>query len=170
MRRRDESLSQSALPPIIHDPTLSFAHPALVKAFAYWNSRRRDRAMPRRADITPQGMRSFLPHVALVEVKTRPGNGPDYFVRLAGAAIEEVFGKRTGRPLTEDVPPELAVRWRAQFDAVVNSQKPLRATGRIAFENKTWLEAEILCAPLSEDGTQVGMVLLAFAAAVAKPG
>ena len=170
MRRRDEWPLQRGLPPIIHDATLSFVHPALVKAFAYWNSSRRERAMPGRADITPQGMRSFLPHVALVEVKPRPGNGPDYFVRLAGTAIEEVFGKRTGRPLTQDVPPELAVRWRAQFDAAVNSQKPLRATGRIAYENKTWLEAEILCAPLSEDGTSVSMVLLAFAATVRKPG
>src|SRR5260370_37102735 len=97
MRRRDESLSQSALPPITYDPTLSFAHPALVKAFTYWNSSRGERAMPTRADIAPRRMRSFLPHVALIEVKPRPGAEPDYFVRLAGTAIEEVLGKRTGR-------------------------------------------------------------------------
>jgi hypothetical protein len=115
-------------------------------------------------------MRSFLPHVALVEVKPGPGGEPDYFVRLAGTAIEEVLGKRTGRSLTQDLPPALAQRWRAQFDAVLKSRQPLRATGRIAYDNKTWLEAEILYAPLSEDGTDVSMVFLAFAATVPKPG
>jgi hypothetical protein len=45
MRRRDESLLQSALPPIIHDPTLSFAHPALVKDFAWWTASRGEYVM-----------------------------------------------------------------------------------------------------------------------------
>ncbi|HEY2444594.1 MAG TPA: PAS domain-containing protein [Rhizomicrobium sp.] len=171
MRGRNSSpgVSEPALPPVTYDATLSFAHPALVKAFAYWNSRRGERAMPARADIRPQDMRGFLPHVALIEVQPGPGDKRDYFVRLAGTSVEEVLGRRSGRPLTEGLDAALAERWRAQFDVVLASRQPLRATGRVAYDNKSWLEAEILYAPLSEDGATVGMVFIAFAATVPKP-
>jgi hypothetical protein len=171
MRGRNPSpgLSELALPPVAYDATLAFAHPALVKAFAYWNSRRGERAMPARADIRPQDMRGFLSHVGLIEVQPGTGGKPDYFVRLAGTSIEEVLGKRTGRPLTDGLAPALAERWRAQFDMVLQSRQPLRATGRVGYDNKSWLEAEIFYAPLGEHGATVSMVFIAFAATVPKP-
>jgi hypothetical protein len=160
--------SDASYPPVAYDATLSFEHPALVAALAYWRRQCGDRTMPRRAAIDPRGMKDFLTHVGLVEVLARPGEPIDYFVRVAGQDIEDVLGPRTGRSLTAALPPVLAARWRDGFDRVRELKKPLRATTRVAFENKTWLAAENLCAPISEDGSRVSMMLVGFVA-VRKP-
>jgi hypothetical protein len=165
MRNRDQSpkVSEPAYLPVTYDPTLAFVHPALVKALTYWNLRRGDRAMPSRSDLTPQGMRAFLPHVALIDVLDMPGAEPDYFIRLAGTAIEQVIGPRSGKTLATDTPPGLALRWRTQYDMMLRSRKPLRSVARIGYHNKTWLEGEHLSAPLSDDGEKINAIFWVFA-------
>jgi len=141
------------LPPITIDPTVALTRPMTIKAYDYWQSARAGRAMPARKDIAPQAMRAFVGHVALVELRAGEGGKIDYVMRLAGARIEDAFGAITGRALPEFMPPRIEARWRMVMDKVIASAAPLRAASRVSFGGKTWLQAEVVLAPLGDGGT-----------------
>jgi hypothetical protein len=145
-------------PPIMVDRQLGFLHPANRDALAYWRSKSRDRAMPSRAQIDPIDMRGFLANVGLAEVTIEPRGAPRYRIRLAGTIIEEVFGPVTGQPLDEALPPPIAERWRRIFDVAFAARAPIRATTRVIHEGKSFLTAEVLMAPLSEDEKTISML------------
>jgi hypothetical protein len=149
---------------IAYDEKCAFAHPKLVEAFAYWSECCGARTMPLRTDIHPSGMRCFLIHVSLVDVRTSDDATVDYFVRLAGTEVERVLGRRSGKMLTDGVPADQTPRWRTSFDRVLKSGRPLRSFGRLLFQNKTWLNSENMYAPLSDGGAQPAAMLCAFAA------
>jgi hypothetical protein len=142
----------NALPPIKVDRSLAFTRPMTAKAHEYWLSVRGTRAMPTRKDISPQSMRTLVKHVALVEVRRDEAGKPDYFIRVAGGKIEDVFGSVTGHRLSDFLPPKIEERWRQILDAGLEAAGPLRATSRVAFSGKTWLKSEIFLAPLGEAG------------------
>jgi hypothetical protein len=154
----------AALPPIEVDWSLGFLNSATSTALAYWQTRRGDRELPTRDDIRPSAMRTFLPNIALLEPLGPSAMPDDYLVRLAGSFIEQTFGRIGGRKLSEFLSPVFQQRWRRSFDMARFSRRPLRTSGRIAFQNKTWLMGETLVAPLGEEGEPVGMLLVAFAA------
>lgn len=150
------------LPSMVLDARLALAHPATRAAREYWETRCKDRTMPARGDLDHAGMRGFIAHVGLVacsggdEIST-------YRIRLAGTEWEAVFGPMTSRCLSEFLSPEIERRWHEVFDAVCDRKAPLRVSTRLGHKGKTWLDAEIFVAPLSEDGDQVTMLFLCFA-------
>ena len=123
--------------------------------------------MPSRADLDPREMRSFMPHVALVELRQTADGAQDYYLRLTGTSIEQVFGRLTGQLLSEFLPPEIEARWRMMFD-VARCGGSVRITGRIAFQRKTWLQCELMIAPLGADGKTISMFFVAVATWEAK--
>jgi hypothetical protein len=149
-------------PPIVIDQDLAFRHPANRDALTYWRSKCAERAMPSRAALDPVEMRGFLPHVGLAEVTLSTGPAI-YRIRLAGTIIEEVFGPVTGQPLEHALPPKVAARWRSLFDVALEAAAPVRATTRITHQEQTFLTAEVLMAPLSEDGLAVSMLFACVA-------
>lgn len=156
------------LPRILYDPSLVFVHPKLIDAYAYWKECCGPRPFPRRPDLDPVAMRGFLSHVGLFDVRRESDGSVDYFVRVAGARIDDVFGWRGGRPLMDGLPPHIARRWREPVDQVVETGRPIRARSRIAYENKIWMEGEMLYAPLGDSATAPDMIFFAFAALSAK--
>jgi hypothetical protein len=89
----------SELHPFLIDTNAAFTRPATIKALEYWRSRKGDRVMPARADISPSALRSVLPQIALVEVPSASDRPTAYVIRLAGDAIHQVFGPLTGKPI-----------------------------------------------------------------------
>jgi hypothetical protein len=146
--------------PFTIDKSAAFTRPATIKALEYWRTCKGDRAMPSRADISPSALRTVLPQIGLVDVPAAGDRPTAYTVRLAGDAITQVFGPLTGKPIDEFLPPEILERWIACFDTARTSAAPVRAASRIAYQNKTWLQSEVLLAPLGQDGH----VLMLFAA------
>jgi hypothetical protein len=141
----------SPLPPFVIDRSLSFTRPATIKALEYWRSRKGDRVMPSRADISPAALRGVLPQIALVDV---PGAGDPptaYVIRLAGDAIIQVYGPLTGKPIDQILPPAILERWIACFDAARTGAAPIRVASRVAYQGKSWLQGEVLLAPLGQD-------------------
>lgn len=149
-----ENVAQRAgreLLPFVIDRDPKFTRPTAIKALEYWRARKGDRIMPSRADISPAALRGVLPQIALVDV---PGAGDPptgYVVRLAGDAIIQVYGSLTGKPLDQLLPADILMRWVACFDAARTAAAPIGVTSRVAFQNKTWLQAEVLLAPLGQD-------------------
>ncbi len=83
---------------------------------------------------------------------------------LAGTRVEQIFGPIGGKSISEVLTEEIEARWRSYFDAVCDAVRPLRISGRVAFENKIWLESEALIAPLGQAGEPVTMLFAALAA------
>jgi hypothetical protein len=119
--------------------------------------------MPSRGDLDPAAMRRFSRHVGLIEIRKGTGPGVDYFIRLAGGAWEDVYGRMSGRYIHEFLPPDVAQRWREVFDAVRARKTPARVTAGVSLENKIWLDCEMLVAPLGEDG-EPSMLFMTFVA------
>jgi len=141
------------MPPVHIDRTLNLTRAATIKGRDYWLALRGDRQMPARAEISPRDMREFLPYVGLIEHAPLPEGGEDYFVRLVGGKVEEIFGPMTGQFITKTLPPEIADRWRLILDEVRRSKAPLVATSRVAYNNLRHLKQEVFIAPLGENGT-----------------
>jgi hypothetical protein len=150
----------SQAPPYVIDKSAACTRPATIKALEYWRSRKGDKTMPSRADIAPSALRGVLPQIALVDLPGKEECPTAYKVRLAGDAILQVFGPLTGKPVDEILPPETLARWIACFDAARMALAPVRVTSRVVYQNKTWLQAEVLLAPLGQDD-QVVMLLAA---------
>lgn len=150
-------------PPMTFDPALDLTHRATQAAREYWEARRAERVMPARCDLDHAGMRNFIAHVGLIACSDDETPCP-YRVRLAGSEWEAVFGPMTGRCLSEFLGPDIEDRWRQVFDSVRLERKALKVSTRVGFKSKTWLEAEMFVAPLSEDGETVSMLFLCFSA------
>ena len=149
--------------PLKFDWDVGFTQSATIEAYAYWRSCCGDRSMPRREDLHPRAMRLFSPHVGLIEVRQDMAPHTEYFIRRAGGKWEEIYGPMTGRFIHEFLPPEIEPSWREVFDAVREKMAPARVTTGIDFQNKSWLTAEILIAPLGIP-EHVAMLFMTFVA------
>jgi hypothetical protein len=149
--------------PLEIDWNLNFTQPATKLAHAYWRAHCRDTGMPAYKDLQPSGMRGFIAHIGIVEVRGDDAK-KDYFIRLAGSRWEEVFGRIAGKHLHEFLSPEIEERWRALFDPVCASAKPLCARTGLSFQEKTWLMSEMFVAPLGDSANAVSKLFLCFTA------
>ena len=159
-------------PPIEIDHKVALKREMNVKAFEYWKRVKGDRLMPSRKDISPQGMREFVRHIGLVEIRPGAHGEQTYFIRLAGAKIESVYGSITGKYLNEFLPPQIEARWRTLFSTPQGTKAPVRFAGRVAFGGRDYLANELLVAPLGE-GDEVSMIFVSvdiWPAVGAEPG
>jgi hypothetical protein len=120
--------------------------------------------MPARPEIDPIEMRGFLPNVVLIELR-RMGDAADapvdYFIRLAGTQVEQVFGRISAGLLGDALPTKYVQRWRHLFDEAL-AQGPVRCRSKVGFREQTFLEGEVLVAPLG-DGERPAMLFVVFA-------
>jgi hypothetical protein len=140
------------------DPGLGFQSSLLTDLHQYWLEKRGDRAMPRRADIDPlhPALRRHLGFVVLTDVLE-----PVRFrFRLIGSTLTSIVGRdSTGRYLDEVYSPAdyeymiVAYRW------VVVHRAPLRISGNLRHENRSWIDMESIDMPLSSDGVVVDMIM-----------
>ncbi|ABS62002.1 protein of unknown function DUF1457 [Parvibaculum lavamentivorans DS-1] len=147
------------LPPIDLDVTLACEAPEVQAGLAYWREKAAGRPMPLRSDVKPEEIARLLPHLCLFELRKTPA-GVELFPRLAGAKFEEVFGPIHNKPLATVLAPEILERWRGGAAAVVELAAPLRLTGNVLHQDKTFIRFEIIMAPLSHDGSEIDMFFL----------
>jgi len=151
-------LARTDGPKVEVDRSVSLTREANKKAYAYWQEARGTRPWPARKDLTPQGMKPFMRHVGLVELRTASeGRKATYVIRYAGSKIESVYGSITGKTLEEFLSSDLQARWRIVFDAVMAAKAPIRFATPVMFGAKFYLSAEVLLAPLG-DGDEVTML------------
>ncbi len=155
--------------PMVVDSDLAFRHSVNDDALAYWRHKKAGRRFPIPADLDPLEMRGFGPHVGLVDVLAGADDKAAFRIRVAGAAVEGVFGPVGGKALTE-LPDYFAVRWHNLFLVAVDTRAPLRATTMVTFDNKKNLAAEALLAPASDDGTAVSLLFVSVVVADAGEG
>ena len=129
----------------------------LLGLLAYWRSKLGGRAMPRRADIDPAEIPRLLPHLQLVErVDGR------YRYRLAGTAIVAAYGSElTGKFVDDIIPPARRSIAERHYTMVYEKKRPLFVRNKYTTTRAIDIVASRVILPLSEDGTEVSMVMMA---------
>jgi hypothetical protein len=158
--------------PRIHaDWTLAFLRAEPKKAHAYWNSLRGERPMPARSDLSPRGMREFITHVNLVDVRPASGSGAvDYEVALQGSHALGVFGHLAHRRFGEGLSAVTARRLRECWNLVADSGRPVRISARVTGGDKFWLDSDSLMAPLGGETGSITAIMWVFASWTADEG
>jgi hypothetical protein len=156
MTSRVSGVSSEVDPQNLEQPVLRFLKD-------YWERKRGDRPMPSRADIRPSEMKEHLGWVILVDVFPDFSN---FRYRMIGSRVTQYFlGDSTGKTVSEafaDAPEgavggALAVHRKCARDAVV-----LRSHGGAGWLGRSFLDFDAIYLPLSDDGTNVNMILSAF--------
>ena len=134
------------------------ADPILIRLFDYWNSKRRGRLMPSRADIDPTELRTLVHNVMLYDV-VEPGRL--YRIRLVGQAIVDFVGaNNTGKFAADTMPPEAGRRIIEILSSVVASRAPrFRAGHAYWHRDKSYRKFEACFLPLSPDDQTVDKIL-----------
>jgi hypothetical protein len=129
----------------------------LFDLYRYWLEKCGDRAMPARQDIDPAEIPALLPYLTLVE---RVGDKFRY--RLVGTAIvREVgidpTGSFAGSYVSHD--PTSVAAFQTMGNCLVSTGRPHLADGQYELKPGFVHNFLALLLPLSDDGTNVNMVL-----------
>lgn len=121
------------------------------QAFAYWNSARRGRAMPARADIDPLDLKVCLGWICMIDVL--PAHRFRY--RLDGSKLAEITGfDLTGKYVDQIESADYRQLAELVYGRVVATKQPL-----FLGNMEDWLQRgffmESVTLPLSEDGQTV---------------
>ena len=122
-----------------------------------WNSWRRGREFPSRADVAPEKIVYMLGGIVLLDVEYQPLR---FRYRLMGAALAARRGHDlTGKPLDANPDPELRAGLIRLNTAVVQTRRPQTYEYRIhsAVTGRTY-NYDALNMPLSEDGQTINMI------------
>jgi hypothetical protein len=132
--------------------------PILLRLYHYWDSKRRGRQMPSRADIDPAELRALVYHVMIYDV-VEPG--PLYRIRLVGQAIVDFVGaNNTGKVVTDTMPPAAGRRMVEILNSVVTNRAPRFRAGYAHWHrDKSYRKFEACFLPLSPDDRTVNKIL-----------
>lgn len=124
--------------------------------FRYWEQQRAGRAMPKRSDLDPAGLRTLLPYLTLID-------HPDgqFRYRLVGTIVAQDLGRDlTGSFVGSYVsPPEYAAALMAIYERVFATACPVFTTGEYRSASRAIHTSSRLILPLSDDGESVNMVV-----------
>jgi hypothetical protein len=123
-----------------------------------WRERLAGRAMPLRSDIPARALKRNLKRIMLFERLETP-EGHRYRIRLMGTSLVLVWGDLTGQFVDVAVPPQLAPRWHAFLDLMLQIRQPMRFVARVDFQAKSYLVAEIAAVPLADEAGNPTMVM-----------
>ena len=125
--------------------------------YAYWQSLRRNRPAPSRADIDPSDIVTVLPHLGIFDVEQSPRR---YRIRLIGTRIVSWYGcDLTGRYLDEiDFGSSNGFTF-AILDQVVERIAPAHMTGEYTKQDGRTIRYERLYLPLSSEGETVDKLI-----------
>ena len=140
------------------DPS-EIREPRLRRLHDYWAQRRGARRFPARADLDPVDFPYLLGQVTLVDVHAESRR---YRWRLVGTWWREKFGlEGTGMWVDEWPFPDQRAAVLRSYDLVMAAGHPL------VFDRSVWLDGrllvvETLLLPLSENGIDVSMIVVAL--------
>lgn len=135
-------------------------HPDIHVIVAYWRAKAGGRRMPKRSDIDPSELKSYLPRISLVDVV------PDerrFVYRLVGTEEVALRGyDPTGKSVGDGFfgpNRELALD---HYGYVVEHRAPFCYRGDFEVEDGAIENEDVIFLPLSEDGETVNMILLFY--------
>jgi len=156
-------MSDAVLGTVAEENPERFAHPTCVFLRNYWETRRGDRAMPSRGDISPAQLKSHLGWVMILEVL--PG-AREFRYRLIGTLVTQYFlNDATGKTVKEafaENGEQVAKSVNGIFRKVARDKVIMRTAGDANWLAEGMEEFEAIYLPLSDDGVDVSHILHAF--------
>jgi hypothetical protein len=132
-------------------------HPDILRFFAYWQSKCRDRPMPSRADLDPTEIVEFLPNITLVDVVE---DSRRFVYRLVGTAEVELRGNDpTGKSVAEAYFAAVPADALDRYETVCATNAPFYEEDDYQAVDRYISEANLFL-PLSDDGRIVNKVLV----------
>lgn len=156
MPHRDQPTA-AALPPTAARPNeltsaTQIVHPDLRDLFNLWDQKRGLRTAPARADLKVEELKTWLPHLQLVDLTE---DGSDIRYRVIGTWIVERFGKDdTGRSMAEIGLTSESREVLNEFLVTAQTMRP-RISVRPFYGQegaREYTRSERLLLPLSTDG------------------
>lgn len=135
-------------------------HPPVIEFFNYIESKRGNREMVDRADISPADLLRFLPNMIIAEAVD---GGEDFRTRLFGTALVELLGEeRTGKLLSEFAeentiptdPKAVQTRWLYITRKAFLGRKPVFLKVPFAASNRLYLVGHAISVPITAGGTE----------------
>jgi hypothetical protein len=127
--------------------------PKIARLLRYWDSLRKGREFPARADIDPAAIKAALPHVMITGISYQPFR---VLYRLVGTEI--VHWARTdftNRYADELIFDDEGRDWTDYYRAAIDARKPAYGMTDWVEANRAPLWAESLICPLSSDGRSI---------------
>ena len=139
------------------EPDLSAFATGIVMFYRYWDSKRRGRLMPARADIDPSEIVPLLPGIVLIDVL------PDarrFVYRLVGTREVAMRGRDpTGKSVAEGFYGASADASIASYQDVV-TRRALRLERReFTTPDGRYGREQVILLPLSDDGEHVNIII-----------
>lgn len=140
-----------------NEPELSIKSPLLQRLHQDWESRRRGRQMPARADFDPVDLKYVLGYLSLIDVQRDP-------LRFRFRIHASNIAGRVGFDLTgKDVDAIADVHYRklvrAHYIAVVERRRPVVEFRDRVMTDNVCLHCEVLALPLANDGETVDRIM-----------
>ena len=134
--------------------------PRLGEIYRYWLSKRRDGALPRRADIKPGELGAVIRHINLIDVIREPGKALQFRHRLMGTGIIDWLGQDlTGRLVDETIYGPATTAIVASLVTIVETAQPHHRLAPLDWNNRKFALAESVELPLSDETGEVAMIL-----------
>ena len=129
--------------------------PKLKALFGYWEQRRGGRDLPSLATIDARGLKPWLNHLIIVQVRQE-----GFTYRYYGSSFIEAFGVDMEGLGLDMLPPTQRAILQHEYEYVRSRKRPTWRlySGDFDGEIVTW---ERLILPLSGDGTEVDTLLVA---------
>ena len=128
------------------------------RIYRYWDSKRRGRAMPARADIEAGEIKDLLPGLMIVEVTVDERR---YVYRLVGTREVAMRGRDpTGQSVVDKFFGQSQEHTLNNYDTVVRTKAPWRDATRVASADDRYIDDDAIFLPLSGDGETVNKILV----------
>jgi hypothetical protein len=134
---------------------IASGNPKLISLLEYWESKRRGRLMPSRADIDVTELRRWMGELHLLDVLQDPLR---FVYRVYGTNVAPPRdADMTGRSVDE-FPPKLRDLLKPPYLELLAARTPLYRTHVYEAKDR-FVRRERLILPLSDNGTNVNMIL-----------
>lgn len=135
--------------------------PVLQEVLSIWRAASGRPALPARRDIDPVDLpRDVLPHVMLIDVEWIPDLRLRW--RLIGTALTKLMERdMTGRWWHDIYDPAMLSQMTTGLDSLFSEKGPIRSIGTAPLENKKHLVLETVTMPLSDNGSDINMLIAA---------
>jgi len=140
-----------------NEPELSIKSPLLQRLHQDWESRRRGRRMPARADFDPVDLKYALGYLSLVDVQREPLR---FRFRLHASNIAGRVGfDLTGKEVDAIADAHYRKLVHAHYISVVEQRRPVVEFRDRVMTDNVCLHCEVLALPLADDGETVNRIM-----------
>ena len=130
----------------------------IVAFHRYWDSKRRGRRMPSRADIDPAEIVPLLPGITLIDVVA---DARGFVYRLVGTREVAMRGRDpTGKPVGEGFFGASAEASMASYRDVVMRRAPRLERREFTTPDGRYGREQVILLPLSDDDARVKMIFV----------